>query len=66
MRFDQQSAAQAGAIAGLNDLYLADEAQLVSELAAAADPGDAQRKKILETAAQLVRSVRQNTSKERF
>jgi RHH-type proline utilization regulon transcriptional repressor/proline dehydrogenase/delta 1-pyrroline-5-carboxylate dehydrogenase len=64
MRFDDQPAGRASAIAGLNDLYLADEAQLVSELAAAADPGDAQREKILETAAQLVQAVRKNTAKE--
>jgi RHH-type proline utilization regulon transcriptional repressor/proline dehydrogenase/delta 1-pyrroline-5-carboxylate dehydrogenase len=64
MRFDDQPAARESAIAGLNDLYLADEARLISELAAAADPGDAQREKILETAAQLVSAVRVNTSKE--
>ena len=38
MHFDDQPAARPGAIAGLNDLYLTDEAALVSELAAAADP----------------------------
>ena len=64
MHFDDQPAARPGAIAGLNDLYLTDEAALVSELAAAADPGDTQRAKILDTAAQLVRAVRENTSKE--
>ncbi len=64
MHFDDQSAARPGAIAGLNDLYLADEAALVNELADAADPGDAQRQKILHTAGQLVRAVRENTSKE--
>jgi len=41
MHFDDQPAARPGAIAGLNDLYLTDEAALVSELAAAADPGQA-------------------------
>ena len=64
MKFTDQPAARDSAIAGLNDLYLADEAQLVSELAAAADPGDVQRKKILETAAHLVAAVRQNTAKD--
>ena len=64
MHFDDQPAARPGAIAGLNELYLADEAALVSELAAAADPGDAQREKILDTAGQLVRAVRENTAKE--
>ena len=37
MHFDDQPAARPGAIAGLNDLYLTDEAALVSELAAAAE-----------------------------
>ena len=64
MRFDDQPAAQESAIAGLNDLYLADEGQLVSELAAAADPGDAQRSKILETATELVNAVRAQTTSE--
>jgi RHH-type proline utilization regulon transcriptional repressor/proline dehydrogenase/delta 1-pyrroline-5-carboxylate dehydrogenase len=64
MHFLDQPAARAGAIAGLNDLYLTDEAALVAELAAAADPGDAQRGKILDTAGQLVRAVRENTAKE--
>ena len=64
MQFDDQPAARASAITGLNDLYLADETALVTELATAADPGDAQREKILETAAQLVTAVRKNTAKE--
>ena len=53
MKFDDQPAARDSAIEGLNDLYRADEAQLVSELTAAADPGDVQREKILATATQL-------------
>ena len=64
MRFDDQPAGRPSAISGINDLYLTDETELVTELAAAADPGDAQREKILETAAQLVEAVRKNTSKE--
>ena len=64
MQFNDQPAARPGAIVGLNDLYLADEAALVRELAAAADPGDAQRAKILDTAGQLVAAVRSNTAKE--
>ena len=64
MHFDDQPAARAGAIVGLNDLYLADEASLVRELADAADPGAAQREKILATAADLVHAVRKNRSKD--
>ena len=44
--------------------YLADEEALVTELSAAADPGRSAREKIQETAAQLVRAVRRNKSKE--
>jgi RHH-type proline utilization regulon transcriptional repressor/proline dehydrogenase/delta 1-pyrroline-5-carboxylate dehydrogenase len=64
MRFEDQPAARPGAIAGLNDLYLADEAALVRDLADAADPGDAQREKTLETASQLVSAVRKNRSRD--
>jgi RHH-type proline utilization regulon transcriptional repressor/proline dehydrogenase/delta 1-pyrroline-5-carboxylate dehydrogenase len=64
MRFDDQPAAQPGSIMGLNDLYLTDETELLRELADAADPGDAQREKILLTATELVRSVRDNKSKD--
>ena len=64
MQFDDQPAARPGPIAGINDLYLADEAALVRDLADAADPGDATRERILGTAAQLVRSVRENTARE--
>jgi len=46
------------------DLYLADEAALVRELANAADPGEAMRGKILVTASELVRAVRKNKAKE--
>jgi RHH-type proline utilization regulon transcriptional repressor/proline dehydrogenase/delta 1-pyrroline-5-carboxylate dehydrogenase len=44
--------------------YLADEEALVKELSAAADPGHSAREKIVHTAAQLVRAVRRNKSKE--
>ena len=64
MQFDDQPAAGPGSIAGLDDLYLADEAALVSELADAADPGDAVREKIRDTAAQLVHAVRENKVKD--
>ena len=64
MKFSDQPAAKAGAISGINSLYLADEQTLVRELADAADPGDAARAKIGDTAAQLVEAVRRNKAKE--
>jgi len=48
----------------LSDLYLADEEQLVRRLSDAADPGEAARKRIQETAAELVGAVRRNKAKE--
>ena len=64
MNFVDQPAARASKISYINDQYLADEEKLVRELADAANPGDAARKKIQSTAAQLVRAVRKNTSKD--
>ncbi len=64
MSFVDQPAARDSRIPYINDHYLADEQQLVRALAAAADPGDAVRGKIQETAAQLVRAVRKSTSKD--
>ena len=64
MNFTNQAAARPHSITGLNDLYLADEQALVRELVEAADPGDAARDKIRETAVQLVRAVRRNKAKE--
>jgi len=61
MSFVDQPAARDGRISYINDSFLADEATLVSELAAAADPGAAGRQKIQTTAAQLVAAVRKNT-----
>ena len=60
MSFVDQPAAREGRISYINDLFLADEATLVRKLADAADPGDAGRKKIQATAAQLVSAVRKN------
>jgi RHH-type proline utilization regulon transcriptional repressor/proline dehydrogenase/delta 1-pyrroline-5-carboxylate dehydrogenase len=60
MSFVDQPAAREGRISYINDLFLADEATLVRQLADAADPGDAGRKKIQATAAQLVSAVRKN------
>ncbi len=64
MRFTDQPAAKSGAIANLNDHYLADEQALVRELTTAADPGESEREKIRLTAEQLVRAVRRNKARE--
>ena len=64
MQFTDQPAARAGRIPYLNDLYLADEATVVRELCDAADPGESARKKIQETATQLVEAVRRNKANE--
>jgi len=61
MSFVDQPAARKGRIPYINDLFLADEAALVSKLADMADPGEASRKKIQATAAQLVTAVRKNS-----
>jgi RHH-type proline utilization regulon transcriptional repressor/proline dehydrogenase/delta 1-pyrroline-5-carboxylate dehydrogenase len=61
MSFAEQAAAREGRLTYVNDKYLADEQRLVRELAEAADPGDAVREKIQNTAAQLVLAVRKNT-----
>ena len=63
MRFSDQPAAHRSTIPYINDLYLADEAALVSELADAADPGAVGRGKIRETATLLVGAVRRETTK---
>ena len=60
MSFVDQPAARDSSIPYINDLFLAEESALVNELADAADPGDAARRKIQDTAAQLVRAVRRN------
>ncbi|MGI9225736.1 MAG: bifunctional proline dehydrogenase/L-glutamate gamma-semialdehyde dehydrogenase PutA [Woeseiaceae bacterium] len=64
MSFVDQPAAGDGSVSYINDHYLADEQELVRELAEAADPGDIGRNKIQQTAAQLVRAVRRNTKKD--
>ena len=61
MSFVDQPAAREGRISYINDLFLTDEAALVSKLADIADPGEASRKKIQATAAQLVTAVRKNS-----
>ncbi len=64
MRFTNQSAARPETIPGLDELYLADEATLVRQLADAADPGNSAREKIRATATQLVHAVRKHKAKE--
>ena len=64
MSFIDQPAAQPSSIPYINDNYLADERAVVRALAAKADPGDAARRKIIDTAAQLVRAVRKNTKND--
>ncbi len=64
MSFVDQPAARESSISYINDRYLADEKELVKELATEADPGENVRSKIQETAAQLVRAVRKNTKKD--
>jgi len=64
MSFVDQPAARSGRTPHLNDLYLCDEQTLVRELCEAADPGEAGRQKIQNTAAQLVHAVRRNTASD--
>ena len=64
MSFIDQPAARESSIAYINDNYLADEQELVRQLAAEADPGASGRAKIMKTAEQLVRAVRKNTKND--
>ena len=64
MSFIDQPAARQSSIAYINDNYLADEQELVRQLAAEADPGASGRAKIMKTAEQLVRAVRKNTKND--
>ncbi len=64
MSFTDQPAAQPSSVPYINDHYLADEQELVRSLAEEADPGASARRKIGDTAAQLVRAVRRNTENE--
>jgi RHH-type transcriptional regulator, proline utilization regulon repressor / proline dehydrogenase / delta 1-pyrroline-5-carboxylate dehydrogenase len=61
MSFVDQPAAREGRISYINDLFLADEATVVRELANAADPGVSGRQKIQINAARLVAAVRKNS-----
>ena len=64
MSFLDQPAARKSSIPYINDNYLADEQALVRRLAEEADPGEAVRRKITETATQLVRAVRKNAKND--
>ena len=64
MSFIDQPAAQPSSIPYINDNYLADEQALVRQLAEEADPGEAARRNIADTAAQLVSAVRRNTNND--
>ena len=64
MSFVDQPAARPSSIPYINERYLADERELVRALAEEADPGEAAREKIQNTAAQLVRAVRKNTKND--
>ncbi|MEO1245514.1 MAG: bifunctional proline dehydrogenase/L-glutamate gamma-semialdehyde dehydrogenase PutA [Pseudomonadota bacterium] len=64
MRFSDQPAGRPGSVSGINQHYLADEQTLVTKLCDIADPGDAARAGIQETAATLVRAVRRNATDE--
>ncbi|MDJ0709855.1 MAG: bifunctional proline dehydrogenase/L-glutamate gamma-semialdehyde dehydrogenase PutA [Woeseiaceae bacterium] len=64
MSFIDQPAARESSIAYINDNYLANEQDLVRQLAADADPGAPGRAKIMKTAEQLVRAVRKNTKND--
>ncbi|MDJ0750955.1 MAG: bifunctional proline dehydrogenase/L-glutamate gamma-semialdehyde dehydrogenase PutA [Woeseiaceae bacterium] len=64
MSFIDQPAARQSSIAYINENYLADEQELVRQLAAEADPGASGRAKIMKTAEQLVRAVRKNTKND--
>ncbi len=64
MSFVDQPGARPSSIPYINDRYLADEQELVQALAKEADPGEAGREKIQNTAAQLVRAVRKNTKND--
>ena len=64
MRFSDQPAGRPSAHPSINSRYLADEQALVRELTDAADPGDAARETICQTASQLVEAVRRNRAAE--
>ena len=64
MNFDKQPFIADSAAKPVSDQYLADETTLVAALIEAADMGSGTRAKIGDTAAQLVRAVRKNATKD--
>ena len=64
MHFTRQTLASPSPITDINARYLADEQALVNELKALADPGEAARGRIRDTAAELVAAVRKNKARE--
>ena len=64
MRFTAQPFGNPKIANPVSQKYLADEQELLRELAEIADAGDSVRARIQETAAGLVRSVRKNAEKE--
>jgi len=64
MSFVDQPAARESSISYINEHYLTDEQEIVRQLAEEADPGASTRRKIMETAAQLVRAVRKNSKND--
>ncbi len=64
MLFTRQTLASPSPITDVNARYLADEQLLVNELRNIADPGEALRARIRDTAAELVTAVRRNKARE--
>ena len=64
MKYTEQTRVSTAPLGNVSERYLADEAELLRELAELADSGPARRAKIQETAAELVRGVRNNTAKD--
>ncbi len=64
MLFTRQTLATPSPITDVNRCFLADEQALVNELKALADPGEAARGRIRDTAAELVAAVRSNKARE--
>jgi RHH-type proline utilization regulon transcriptional repressor/proline dehydrogenase/delta 1-pyrroline-5-carboxylate dehydrogenase len=64
MQFTRQTLASPSPVTEINARYLADEQTLVHELRALADPGESTRRRIRNTAAELVAAVRRSKARE--
>ena len=64
MRYCDQSAISLKSLGDVNRRYLSDEAELLSDLAAIADPGTVSRERIQITAGDLVRAVRADAAND--